>query len=99
MIDLPPSGGEVVGPIVPEGAKPWVRADFRPVNVPLPAGPPRTAVSRSGVVSVTRFTPPDGAAWGRLEAHYAVTLEVWDGTAFTGETLTLEGDLLLPVGS
>ena len=97
-IDLPPSGGEIVGPVVPDGNEPWILADLRPVNVPLPAGPARTAVSRSGVVSVSRYAPPAGSAWGRLEAHYAVTLEVWDGTAFTGETLTLEGDLLLPIG-
>lgn len=96
-VSLPPSGGEIVS-AQPGGATPWMRAILaRPVQSPdsLEAALTR-AVSRSGVFTIAEYTPPSSTTMGLLKGHFQVEMEVWDGTALTGTTFTLSGDVTLP---
>jgi hypothetical protein len=95
--DLPPSAGEILGPAGLGAAVPWMQADLSPVGSGGPSATEVQAVSRSGAITLTEYTLPGGSARGLLRGRYQVELEVWDGSALTGVTFTLGGDVILPL--
>jgi len=94
---VPPSAGEVLRGAGVGSVVPWMWTELVPVNLSGPPPPRETAVSRNGTFTVTEYSPPTATARGLVRMRYEVGLELWDGSALTGKTLTLAGDLVLPV--